>query len=200
MIEVKPINPDVDAKVMRVFLKSIELLGGPRKLIEHRNLTWLPSLMTASYVVVYARDHNYTQERIAELVGSTKQTVQKILSADTSIVKQLLDLNVDEDKKTHIAGALAKLAYEAISRGDDEINIALEITKQTVRELSIDWAVNVLARLKGVDFPITKEALLEKLGGLTIKGLSIEEIANRIDYPINTPAELLHKIKEALQQ
>jgi predicted transcriptional regulator len=41
---------DIDAMAIRVFLKSLELIGGPRKLIEYRNLTWIPSLMEASYL------------------------------------------------------------------------------------------------------------------------------------------------------
>ena len=43
---------DVDVVAERVFNESIKLLGGLRKLIEYRNLTWLPSLAEASYTVV----------------------------------------------------------------------------------------------------------------------------------------------------
>jgi predicted transcriptional regulator len=44
-IEVTPQPPDIDQRALRVFLKAIELVGGPRQLVELRRLTWLPSLM-----------------------------------------------------------------------------------------------------------------------------------------------------------
>ena len=104
VVELKPVEVDIDAKAMRIFLKSIEILGGPRKLIEHRNLTWLPSLMSASYAVVYAYDKHYTAEKIAEILGLTKQTVQNILRADPEAVKTKLEEIIkeeEEEKRTH---------------------------------------------------------------------------------------------------
>jgi probable regulatory domain-containing protein len=106
MIEVKPVEVDVDAKALRIFLKSIEILGGPRKLVEMRNLTWLPSLMAASYAIVYAKDKNYTAERIAEILGLSKQTVQNILRADPEALKARIEEALqeeEEEKKTHTA-------------------------------------------------------------------------------------------------
>ena len=44
---------DADTLAMRVFLKSLELIGGPLKIIEYRNLTWIPSLIKASYAVFF---------------------------------------------------------------------------------------------------------------------------------------------------
>ncbi len=202
VIEIKPVEVDVDAKAMRVFLKSIEILGGPRRLVEMRNLTWLPSLMAASYAIVYAYDKHYTAERIAEKLGITKQTVQNILRADPEAIKAKIEEALreeEEEKRTHTAGALAKLAYEEIKQGRDEISIALEIAKTTAQSLGADWALHVLTRIKGTDFPVTKDVLLEKLKGLKIKGRAVEEILEKLEYPIHTPAELLHRIREALE-
>ena len=56
----------------------------------------------------------------------------------------------------------------------------------------------VLSRIKGTDFPVTKEILEEKFKGISIKGKDIEEILEKLSYPIHTPSELLHKIREAL--
>ena len=201
VVELKPVEVDIDAKAMRIFLKSIEILGGPRKLIEHRNLTWLPSLMSASYAVVYAYDKHYTAEKIAEILGLTKQTVQNILRANPEAVKTKLEEIIkeeEEEKRTHTAGALAKLAYEEIKHGRDEINIAIELTKTAAKSLGAEWAVYVLSRIKGTDFPVTKEILEEKFKGISIKGKDIEEILEKLSYPIHTPSELLHKIREAL--
>jgi predicted transcriptional regulator len=57
-IEVTPQPPDIDQRALRVFLKAIELVGGPRQLVELRRLTWLPSLMEAAYAVVLAEEHH----------------------------------------------------------------------------------------------------------------------------------------------
>ncbi len=203
VIEVKPVESEseIDAKAMRIFLKTIEILGGPRKLVEHRNLTWLPSLMAASYALVYHKERNYTLEQIASILGITKQTVQHILGADPEIAKMRLEeisKESDEKKKTHIAGALAKLAYEEILAGNDEINLSIEITKRAAKSLGADWAFHILSRLKGTDFPVEKETLLQKLSGMIIKDKKIEDVLDKIEYPIKTPAELLHKIREAL--
>lgn len=43
---------DIDFMAERVFNESIKILGGLKKLIEYRNLAWLPSLAEASYTVV----------------------------------------------------------------------------------------------------------------------------------------------------
>jgi len=45
-------NADLEQLVTRVFFRAIDLLGGLGKLTEFRNLTWLPSLARAAYVVV----------------------------------------------------------------------------------------------------------------------------------------------------
>jgi hypothetical protein len=65
--------------------------------------------------------------------------------------------------------------------------------------LGADWAFHVLSKIKGTDFPVEKETLKQKLAGTTIKGIPAEEVLEKLEYPIHTPAELLHKIKEALE-
>ena len=187
---------------MRIFLKSIELLGGPRKLVEHRNLTWLPSLMSASYAIIYAKDKAYSTEKIAATLGLTKQTVQNMLRADPEAIKAKFEEMLsekDEEKRTHTAGALAKMAYQEIAAGRDEINLAIELTKQAADSLGADWALHVLERIKGTDFPVNKETIKNKISGMIIKGKRAEEILEKIKYPIRSPAELLRKIREALE-
>jgi len=112
----------LDKRAMQVFMKAIELLGGPRKLVQYRQLTWLPSLMAASYAIVLSREAMKTEDDIAEFLGTTKQTVRHMLQADEELVKRRLErdeaLSSEEMKKSsyraHIAGGLARLAYKEI--------------------------------------------------------------------------------------
>ncbi len=119
--EVGPVGKsekELDEKAMKVFLKTLDLLGGPRKLFEYRNLTWLPSLMEASYVVVMFEDGKTSQE-IAEALGLSPSTVRNILNANPEVLKAKLKQEVQEEGKkikTHIAGGLAKLAYQALKK------------------------------------------------------------------------------------
>ncbi len=204
MIEVKPnldYEKELDTKALRVFLKALEILGGPRKLIEFRNLTWLPSLMEASYAIVLKEEYFKTAEEIAEKLGLTKQTVKKMLESDPEAVKAKLSEELGETKiKDHTAGGLAKLAYSEIKAGRDELTLFSEFAKETAENLGIAWAVQVLARIKGLDFPAGKEELKSRLSGISVEGRGIEEILDKIEYPVNSPAELLHKIKKAIDE
>ncbi len=194
MITLGPKKVDVDEEALRVFMKAIEVLGGPRKLIEHRNLTWLPSLMEAAYAVVLKNEHFKTEEEIARELGITKETVRNILSADPEeVLRKLEGEKVDE----HTAGGLAKLAYKEIKEGRDT-SLMLVASQQTAEALGINWAVAVLEKIKGMDFPVGKEELLNRIGDVEIKGKKFSEIADKLSYPIKNPAELLHEIADAI--
>ncbi|GBC84397.1 hypothetical protein HRbin11_00822 [bacterium HR11] len=112
---------DVDAMALRVFLKAVELLGGPRKLVEYRHLTWLPSLMEAAYVVVLTHEAAKTEEEIAAFLGLTRATVRNIRRADPEEVKAKLGQGLERTRtlRSHIAGALAQWAYREIKAGPD---------------------------------------------------------------------------------
>jgi len=64
--------------------------------------------------------------------------------------------------------------------------------------LGIVWPVEVLRRIKGVDFPADKSVLKERLSGLKIEGKNIDEILEKLNYPIKSPAQLLANIREHL--
>ena len=81
---------DVDALAEQVFYESINILGGLRKLIEYRNLTWLPSLAEAAYAVVMKEELMKTHKEIAFDLGLTPQTVQNILRADAQEVEKFI--------------------------------------------------------------------------------------------------------------
>ncbi len=190
---------DIDTTAIRVFLKALEILGGPRKLIEYRNLTWLPSLMEAAYAVVLQDVEMKSESEIAEFLGLTRQTVRNILRADPELVMKKLQGELEErTPRAHTAGGLAKIAYREIKEGRDNLavfNYAFSVASEA---LGIVWPVEVLLRIKGLDFPADKEELLRRLSGMRIKDRNAEEILERLDYPITSPAELLKKIRLAL--
>ena len=192
---------DVDTMAIRVFLKALEILGGPRKLIEYRNLTWLPSLMEAAYAIVLQDMEMKTESEIAEFLGLTRQTVRNILRADPELVMKKLAGELEEKTpRAHTAGGLAKIAYREIKEGRDHLaifNFAFSVASEV---LGIVWPVEVLLRIKGLDFPVGKEELLQRLSGLRIKDVPAEEILGRLTYPIKSPAELLKQIRLALEE
>ncbi len=206
VVELQPVEVDVEPLVTRVFLKAIDLLGGLHKLAEYRTLTWLPSLARASFAVVLREEYLKTEEEIAESVGLTKQTVRNILRADPELaiykIQHIEELTQEEKKelRVHTAGGIAKLAYKLVKDGHEEPKIFLEYCTQTAEALDIPWAYMVLKRIKGLDFPIhSPEDIGERLEGIMIKGRKAQEVIAEIDYPIKNPAELLHRIKENLK-
>ncbi|KAA0002662.1 MAG: KaiC associated regulatory domain-containing protein [Thermoplasmata archaeon] len=189
----KPVGGNVDEMAEKVFMESIKLLGGLKKLVEYRNLTWLPSLAEAAYVIILKNEAMKTYGEIAAMLGITEQTAKNIATADEKKVKEYI-MGKEEQSKEHIAGGLAKLAYKKLKEeGGFE---SFEMGMKEAEALDIAWAVHVLAKIKGLDFPVGKDKLIERLHGMTIKGKSMEEILDRIEHPIQSPAELLHKIKE----
>ncbi len=194
----KPVNErNIDAVAERIFHESIRILGGLKNLVEYRNLTWLPSLAEAAYVIALKNESIKTNREIAEYLGITEQTVKKILSADEDRVMEYL--KGESREKEHVAGGIAKLAYRAIKEHRDNLEERMEIMEESARSLGIDWAVHVLSNIKGLKFPVGKEDLLERLKGYKIRGKPIEDILDSLEYPIKSPAELLHAIRKAIK-
>ncbi len=201
VVEVKPVEVDVENLVTRVFLKSIDLLGGLHRLAEYRTLTWLPSLARAAFVIVLREEFLKTEEEIAEIVGITRQTVRNILRADPELalykIQHIDELTKEERKqlRVHTAGGIAKIAYKKVKEGE-EPKVFLEYCTIAAEALEVPWAYLILKKIKGIHFPIEKpEDLVEKVKGVVIKGLPAEEVVQKIEYPVKNPADLLHKIK-----
>ena len=193
-----PKGGNVDRMAEKVFMESIKILGGLKKLVEYRNLTWLPSLAEAAYVVVLKNEVFRSYGEIAKELGITEQTARNIATADEEKVRRYLEGQLDERPSEHIAGGIAKTAYRKLKeegRLDEE---EVVIAQKEIEVLDIDWAVHVLARIRGLHFPASKEQIAERLQGMVVKGRAIEEILDEIKYPVKSPAELLHKIKERL--
>ncbi|MGC9099983.1 MAG: bacterio-opsin activator [Caldisericum sp.] len=195
--------------VARVFSKAIDLLGGIVKLAEYRTLTWLPSLARATLTVVLKEEYLRSEEEIAQKVGITKNTVRSIIRADPGLalekIQKIEELTKEETKdlKTHTAGGIAKLAYKLVKGGEDAkviVDFSSIVLEDMMKALEIPWAYMVLKRIKGLNFPInTYEILQEKLKDITFKEIKLIEILPHLQYPINTPAQLIKEIKEHLK-
>jgi len=194
----KPVGGNIDKMAESVFIECINLLGGLRKLVEYRNLTWLPSLAESAYVIVMKNEALKTYREIAKELGITEQTARNIATADEEKVKEYIEGRLEEKPNEHIAGGIAKLAFRKLKDvgrlGEDEV----VIRREEIEALGINWAVQVLSKIKGLDFPVEKEPLKERLCGIVINEKEIEEILDELEYPIKSPAELLHKIKMKL--
>ncbi len=202
----EPVEQDLEALVLRVFLKSIDVLGGLSKLADYKTLTWLPSLARAAYCVVLREEYLKSEEEIAQRVGLTIQTVRNILRADTSKVMEKLksiEELIEEEKKdlkVHTAGGVAKLAYKLVKEGQEEAKVFLQYCERIAYALDIPWAYMILKKLKGTDFPINSPSdILDRFENIYIKGRTAKEVLTELEYPIRNPAELLHKIKENLK-
>jgi probable regulatory domain-containing protein len=115
VVEVTPQPVDLEKRAMQVFLKAIDLVGGPRGLIEHRRLTWLPSLMEASFAVVLANEFHKTTEEIAKFLGLSTAATREMLRASTeAVVERLKGEEGARGHSPHIAGGLARKAYETL--------------------------------------------------------------------------------------
>ncbi len=205
VVEVKPIEEDPEIWASKVFLKSIEILGGLKKLAEYRTLTWLPSLARAALAVVLREVFFKVEDEIAEYIGLTRQTVRNILRADPEAALEKLRAITEfteqekKDLSVHLAGGIAKYAFKLIKEEGAEPQLFLSYSTEIAKALDVPWAYLVLKEIKGIDFPITEPApLLEKLKGLKLKDRPAEEIISQLEFPIKNPAELLHKIREVL--
>ncbi|RUM35171.1 MAG: KaiC associated regulatory domain-containing protein [Archaeoglobus sp.] len=192
----RPKGGNIDKMAEKVFMESLSILGGLKRLVQFRNLTWLPSLAEAAYVIVLKNEAAKTYKEIAEFLGITETTARNIATADEEKVREYIEGELEERPKEHIAGGIAKLAYTKLKEsGKLYESEDIVIGNREIEALDIDWAVHVLARIRGVDFPASRDILEEKLKGIVIKDKKIEDILSKLEYPIKNPAELLHKIK-----
>lgn len=191
---------DLEATVLRVFLKVIDLVGGPKAMAEKKRLTWAGSLMTAAYVVVLAQEGMKGVEAIAKELGLSSAAVRQILRADPeAALKRIQEIGEGERIRTHVAGGLAKAAYRAIQQGQEEPRVLGYFLELFVEMMGIPWAVLVLKAVKGLDFPADKEALLARLKGLRLSGQPAEALLERLEYPVRNPADLLHQLRLHLE-
>ena len=192
-MEVKPRKIDYDALAEEIFWKAIEMAGGLGRLVEYRHLTWLPSLATASYVIALAEEGMLDRHQIAERLGITPETADRILKAKAGTVEEILE---GKEEKEHKAGALARLAYESIKKEGHGLKLSGKELKSLESVIGDSaWALAVLKSVKGLDFPVSGSQLAERLSGISVHGKDAGELI-RNEPEIKSPAELLKKLKE----
>lgn len=108
----RPKSNNIDKFAEDLFIRSLKVLGGLKKLVEYRNLTWLPSLAEAAYVVVLRNEAMKGYLEIAKELGITEQTVKNIMNADEEKVMEYLEGKLEEKPSEHIAGGIVKFAYK----------------------------------------------------------------------------------------
>lgn len=204
METVTPQVVDIDKLALQVFLKSLEIAGGPRKLIEHRHLTWVPALIEAAYAVVLSKEAHKTAEDIAQFLGLTVPSVRNILRADPEQVQHKLQHELageprERDIGTHIAGGLALLAYDRLKQGDHAIAYLQDVYEQCAEILGIAWPAEVLRRVKGLDFPVSRDAVADRLRDVHIGHRAVSELLPRLPETITSPSSLLSHLKAAVQ-
>ena len=121
MKEVRPAEvnvPSAEELSMKVFNKAIDILGGPKKIIMYKKLTWVSSLFESALVIVLKEVFNKSTEEIAQELGIATTTVRNILRAEPDKALEYLEKRIQEetteDENVHIAGGLAKKAFEEI--------------------------------------------------------------------------------------
>ena len=201
VMEIKPpkdLDEERDERVLKMLIEALRILGGPKKIILFRNLTWITSFLRASYALIL-KDAGYTYDAIAEELGITKATVQRMMSADPNIVlKKIQGELTGEEIDEHIAGGLAKLAYKAMKTRVIEEEI--KSVSETAEVFGVEWAVKTLELIKGLDFPVDKETLQERLRDVYIFNIPAKEILEELSYPIESPAKLVKGISEVLRK
>ncbi len=60
----------------------------------------------------------------------------------------------------------------------------------------MNWPIQVASRTGSMEFPLQKEEAKDKLKGIEVNGKDITEILDRLHYPIDSPADLVHEISE----
>ena len=141
----KPRGGDVNKMAEKVFLESINILGGLKRLVEFRNLTWLPSLAEAAYVVVMKNELMKTYGEIAKDLGITEQTARNIATADENKIRDYLEGELEDRPNEHIAGGIAKMAYKRLKKEGRLEEDEIVINQGEIEVLDIDWAIHVLA-------------------------------------------------------
>ena len=146
-----------------------------------RALGWTAQVLKALAGVEYPITKDILKEKLAGL------TIKGVPSEKVIDEIEMDSFETPRDVLHHIAEAVHKLE----ERGEIQ-----EGTSKGIR-----WAAEVLKRLHGVHFPLSKEQLKEKLAGLYWKGLPIEKVIDAMEVDqVETPAELLHQLSVAVKK
>lgn len=79
------------------------------------------------------------------------------------------------------------------------VQLLHEIAKQTCLSSCPPeeaWTVKVTNAMEDMTFPATLEEAHEKLDGIDVGGQDISELLEKIDYPVESPSDLLKRLAE----
>lgn len=113
MAQVRPMGSPADERVTELFIKSVESLGGMRRLVEERRLGLLPELLESAYVLVMQEDEHRTPEEIATQLSVSMETVENILAApaDAAMERAASEVPTEVADRESVAGGVARFAY-----------------------------------------------------------------------------------------
>ena len=97
MKEVRPTEvnvPSAEELSMKVFNKAIDVLGGPKKIIMYKKLTWVASLFESALVIVLKEVFNKTTDEIAQELGIATTTIRNILRAEPDKALEYLEKRI----------------------------------------------------------------------------------------------------------
>lgn len=115
-------DEEIENMALKVFMKSIEILGGLNKLAEFRSLTWLPALARASIAIVLKEEYLKSENEIASKLGMSTASLRNMLRAsDSTALKKVRDIenlkeNAKREIRVHTAGGIAKAAYKMVKQ------------------------------------------------------------------------------------
>ncbi|GEM_PF-70426 len=206
MVVVKPVSEPIEDMVAEIVNRCIALVGGFEELLKYENLTWVTSLVRSAYAVVLKHEMNKTTDDIAKILGTTKNTVKEILEAKEEKVKELIlrgELQNMKALDTHVAGALAKIAYIQLkSEGERKFermvqeifNIGINILggyKRVSEFKFLTWLPSLIRAIYAIVLKNEKNASNEEL----IAKLGISEVSLKKILEAD-PAELEQKLSE----
>lgn len=98
--------------VMRLFMKSVDLVGGLRGLAERHRLDSLTELMESAYVWVLHEEERRSAEEIADYLALDTATVNAILNSriDDAIERFQGKRALDQQERDATAGGVVRLA------------------------------------------------------------------------------------------
>ncbi len=121
-----------------------------------------------------------------------KERLKDLYWRGLPLTKVLDEIEKDEfESPAELLHEIAKAIHKLEERG--EVPVA--------SKRGINWAVEVLKRIRGLDFPVKKDALKERLKDLNWMGVPMSKILDEIPKDeFESPAELLHEIAEAIRR
>lgn len=104
-----------DRRVLELFLKTVQSMGGLRRLAQERRLGWLPPLLAGADTLVLQEEEHRRPDEIADLLGISGESVENMLAAPADRAEQFAHAPPPESlgERETAAGALIRRALSA---------------------------------------------------------------------------------------